>query len=275
MSSEQRQLLQRLTPRCTIVINSEHILFVTERHLHWALSGIENEVAMRTPPEPLGPGTPMGQASPQRTFPLTAGPESRSSRSFGCSRSLSAHLPPSAPGLSAPTRRAGSVRARLRPVASVCPAQPLWRVAAPESDTPLGQDALRRSLSLAQTRSRGRLALSAIRLSGNSGTSQHGRRSGCWVPLQTADSTLGVILSPGPELRLSAEELHSLPPSVTAVGQTLREIEREHIAHILHSTNGVVGGKHGAASILGMKRTTLQYKMRQLDIHRHMSPAHM
>jgi formate hydrogenlyase transcriptional activator len=78
-----------------------------------------------------------------------------------------------------------------------------------------------------------------------------------------------VILSPGPELRLSAEELHSLPPAVTAAGQTLREIERDHIARILHNTNGVVGGKHGAASILGMKRTTLQYKMRQLEVHRH------
>ena len=78
-----------------------------------------------------------------------------------------------------------------------------------------------------------------------------------------------VILSPGPELRLSPEELHSPPLSVMAVGQTLLDMERNHITRILHSTNGVVGGKHGAAHILGMKRTTLQHKMRQLNIHRH------
>ena len=78
----------------------------------------------------------------------------------------------------------------------------------------------------------------------------------------------GVILSPGPELRINLEELHT-PPFVPFAGpHTLRDIEREHIARILHDTNGVVGGAHGAASILGVKRTTLQYKMKKLEIPR-------
>jgi len=47
---------------------------------------------------------------------------------------------------------------------------------------------------------------------------------------------------------------------------TLLEVERDHITRVLRNTHGVVGGEHGAASILGIKRTTLQYKMKKLDI---------
>ena len=78
----------------------------------------------------------------------------------------------------------------------------------------------------------------------------------------------GVILSPGHELHVNLEELHTPLPVPLAHLHTLREIEREHIARILHDTNGVVGGIHGAASILGVKRTTLQYKMKKLEIPR-------
>jgi formate hydrogenlyase transcriptional activator len=46
-------------------------------------------------------------------------------------------------------------------------------------------------------------------------------------------------------------------------------VEREHIRHVLHDTNGVIGGKHGAESRLDLKRTTLQYKMKKLEILRH------
>ena len=78
----------------------------------------------------------------------------------------------------------------------------------------------------------------------------------------------GVILSPGPELRVNLEELHTPLPPLLAGLHTLRDVEREHIARILHNTNGVVGGIHGAASILGVKRTTLQYKMKKLELNR-------
>jgi formate hydrogenlyase transcriptional activator len=78
----------------------------------------------------------------------------------------------------------------------------------------------------------------------------------------------GVILSPGPELRVNLEDLQAPPSAPLAGVHTLRDIEREYIARILHDTNGVVGGVHGAASILGVKRTTLQYKMKKLEIPR-------
>jgi formate hydrogenlyase transcriptional activator len=78
----------------------------------------------------------------------------------------------------------------------------------------------------------------------------------------------GVILSSGPELRVNLEELRFPPPVLLAGLHTLRDVEREHIARILQDTNGVVGGLHGAASILGVKRTTLQYKMKKLEIPR-------
>ena len=78
-----------------------------------------------------------------------------------------------------------------------------------------------------------------------------------------------VILSPGPELRVNLDELRVPEPSSQAAGQTLYDVEREHIRHVLHDTNGVVDGKHGAASRLGLKRTTLQYKMKKLEISRY------
>ena len=44
--------------------------------------------------------------------------------------------------------------------------------------------------------------------------------------------------------------------------------EREHILRVLRETNWVIGGLSGAAARLGMKRTTLQSKMRKLRIAR-------
>ena len=75
-----------------------------------------------------------------------------------------------------------------------------------------------------------------------------------------------VILSPGPELRLPVAELeqHSEIPS----NLTLQAAEREHVIRVLRETNWVVGGPHGAAARLGLKRTTLQSKMQKLGISR-------
>jgi formate hydrogenlyase transcriptional activator len=79
-----------------------------------------------------------------------------------------------------------------------------------------------------------------------------------------------VILSPGPELRINLDEMRIAQPDLIVPGQqTLFDVEREHIRHVLHDANGVIGGKHGAASRLGLKRTTLQYKMKKLEISRH------
>jgi formate hydrogenlyase transcriptional activator len=49
---------------------------------------------------------------------------------------------------------------------------------------------------------------------------------------------------------------------------TLREMEREHIIEILRQTRGALSGPSGAAARLGLKRTTLQYKMQKLGISR-------
>ncbi len=49
---------------------------------------------------------------------------------------------------------------------------------------------------------------------------------------------------------------------------TLAAAEREHILKALRQTNWVVGGEHGGAALLGLKRTTLVEKMRRLGISR-------
>ena len=47
---------------------------------------------------------------------------------------------------------------------------------------------------------------------------------------------------------------------------TLEEAEREHVLRALRESNWVVGGADGAAARLGMKRTTLAYRIRKLRI---------
>jgi formate hydrogenlyase transcriptional activator len=47
---------------------------------------------------------------------------------------------------------------------------------------------------------------------------------------------------------------------------TLEDTEREHILKVLRETKGIVSGPNGAAARLGLKRTTLQGKMKKLGI---------
>jgi len=49
---------------------------------------------------------------------------------------------------------------------------------------------------------------------------------------------------------------------------TLDDVQRDAILRALHSRNWVIGGPHGAAALLGIKRTTLQARMRKLGIAR-------
>jgi formate hydrogenlyase transcriptional activator len=49
---------------------------------------------------------------------------------------------------------------------------------------------------------------------------------------------------------------------------TLEAVEREHILRVLRESNWVIGGPTGAASRLGMPRTTLNNKMQRLGISR-------
>jgi len=76
-----------------------------------------------------------------------------------------------------------------------------------------------------------------------------------------------LILSSGPILRPPMAELRTIVKSSAQLPTaTLAELEREHILQVLTETNGLVGGRDGAAARLGIPRTTLLYRMRKLGI---------
>jgi formate hydrogenlyase transcriptional activator len=75
-----------------------------------------------------------------------------------------------------------------------------------------------------------------------------------------------VIVSKGPELKIPLDDLKQQSATPKAQGVTLEAAEREHILRVLRDTDGVIGGPSGAAARLGMKRTTLQYRMKRLGI---------
>src|SRR5271157_950503 len=74
-----------------------------------------------------------------------------------------------------------------------------------------------------------------------------------------------VIVSPGPVLQAPIRELKGSAP-LSADVQTLAAAERDAIVKAIRESGGRVGGPQGAAAKLGMKRTTLQAKMRKLSI---------
>ena len=76
-----------------------------------------------------------------------------------------------------------------------------------------------------------------------------------------------VILTSGSALRVPLSEFRARPAALTGVA-TLEATERQAILRALHDTNWVLGGPHGAATRLGLKRTTLQSRIRKLGIHR-------
>jgi PAS domain S-box-containing protein len=80
-----------------------------------------------------------------------------------------------------------------------------------------------------------------------------------------------VILTRGPVLYVPLAELEIEPgPGVDDAAEfsTLHAAEREHILRVLHETKGQIGGTDGAAARLGLKRTTLNSKMKKLGIER-------
>jgi len=76
-----------------------------------------------------------------------------------------------------------------------------------------------------------------------------------------------VILSTGPVLCVPVGEL-KLDRSEPEFADRLEQAEREHILRVLREAQGVVGGPRGAAARLGLKRTTLHFKMKKLGIRR-------
>ena len=80
-----------------------------------------------------------------------------------------------------------------------------------------------------------------------------------------------VILTRGSTLEIPRSELRApFEPAAAEIpaALTLEDAEREHIRRTLDQANWVVGGANGAAARLGMKRTTLQSKMKKLGIAR-------
>lgn len=82
-----------------------------------------------------------------------------------------------------------------------------------------------------------------------------------------------VILTRGTVLYVPLAELKN-PDAIAAEEKaeaenpTLREAEREHILRVLREANGQIGGPNGAAARLGLKRTTLNSKIKKLGIER-------
>jgi len=74
-----------------------------------------------------------------------------------------------------------------------------------------------------------------------------------------------MIMSKGEILRIHAPESKSDPAPPAA---TLAEVDRRHIQAVLTKTGWRISGPNGAAEILGLKRTTLQAKMKKLNIQR-------
>ena len=76
-----------------------------------------------------------------------------------------------------------------------------------------------------------------------------------------------VILANGPVLEIDEPRLSSTRggPAPPAAG-TLEDMSRQHIQTVLAQCRGKVEGLKGAAAVLGLKPSTLRYRMKQLGI---------
>ncbi len=76
-----------------------------------------------------------------------------------------------------------------------------------------------------------------------------------------------MILTDGATLRVTlpdgAAARQGLEPAMT-----IEEVERRHILDVLGQTGWRISGASGAARVLGVKPTTLEYRMKKLGIER-------
>jgi formate hydrogenlyase transcriptional activator len=78
-----------------------------------------------------------------------------------------------------------------------------------------------------------------------------------------------VILTRGSVLHVPLAELANAESEVVSeIDPNLQAAEREHILRVLRETRGMIGGSSGAAERLGLKRTTLNSKLKKLGIER-------
>lgn len=80
-----------------------------------------------------------------------------------------------------------------------------------------------------------------------------------------------VILTNGSVLTAPLSELRPLAVE-HAKDETLKAQECEHILRALRDSHGLISGPRGAAKRLGLKRTTLQSKLKQLGINSRVQP---
>jgi formate hydrogenlyase transcriptional activator len=77
-----------------------------------------------------------------------------------------------------------------------------------------------------------------------------------------------VILSRGSVFYAPLAELELAEETGSKADPTLETAERDHILRVLRQAKGMIGGAGGAAEKLGLKRTTLNSKMKKLGIER-------
>lgn len=84
-----------------------------------------------------------------------------------------------------------------------------------------------------------------------------------------------VILTRGKELQLPLAELKANQPDYTgdssaadkpATLSSLEDVERAHITEVLKQTHGIIGGKGGAAEVVGLPVSTLRHRMKKLGL---------
>jgi formate hydrogenlyase transcriptional activator len=78
------------------------------------------------------------------------------------------------------------------------------------------------------------------------------------------------ILSQGPGLEID-ESMLALQPELlpeTSTGETLDDVSRAHIRSILEKCGGKIEGRGGAAAMLGVKPSTLRYRLKKLGIQK-------
>ncbi|MEI9948883.1 MAG: helix-turn-helix domain-containing protein [Pseudomonadota bacterium] len=82
-----------------------------------------------------------------------------------------------------------------------------------------------------------------------------------------------VILAHGETLEVLPLRSSARPEASVVQGDDLASINKAHILSVLEATRWVVAGPDGAAARLGMKRSTLNFRMKKLGIWREQSPA--
>jgi formate hydrogenlyase transcriptional activator len=75
-----------------------------------------------------------------------------------------------------------------------------------------------------------------------------------------------MILSDGNQLEVGDWFSQKIVGNKQSSISTMDDVQRAHINHVLEVTDGIIGGKSGAAHLLGMNRSTLHFRMKKLGI---------